>query len=294
MLTAEQRAMAVDVRHFFHQPTGTLSYVVSDPQSSRAAIVDPVLDFCIVSGRTGTESADAIVAYARERGLELDWILETHAHADHLSAAQYIKSKLGGAVAIGEGIRQVQRHFAAVFNLKPPFAADGREFDRLFKDGETFDVGSVEGRVLETAGHTSDSVTYLIGGAAFVGDSLFMPDVGTGRCDFPGGDASLLYESIRKLFALPADTVLYMCHDYPPDGRDVRAAVSIAEQKADNIHVGGARSREEFVSMREARDSTLALPELILPSIQVNIRAGELPRAEDNGVSYIKIPLDHI
>ncbi|MDH4108307.1 MAG: MBL fold metallo-hydrolase [Gammaproteobacteria bacterium] len=280
------------IKHFYHRPTGTLSYVVSDRESRKAAIIDPVLGFSVVSGRTDRGPAVELLDYLREQKLELDWILETHAHADHLSAAQFVKREAGGKVGIGEGIRKVQAHFQGVFNLKAPFRPDGSQFDRLFADGDTFMLGGMEGRVLNTPGHTSDSITYLIGDAAFVGDSLFVPDFGTARCDFPGGDAELLYDSIQKLFALPAGTRLFMCHDYPPESRGLRYEVTVEEQLQTNIHVGGGKSKAEFVRMRQERDATLNLPALILPSIQVNIRAGELPEAEDNGVSYLKIPLD--
>lgn len=280
------------IRHFYHEPTGTLSYVVADPDEDRAAVIDAVLGFSVVSGRVDRSPADEIIGFLRERNLALDWILETHAHADHLSAATLIRNELGGRIAIGEGIRSVQAHFAEVFNLKPPFVADGSQFDRLFADGDTFDIGGLEARVIATPGHTSDSITYLVGDAAFVGDSLFMPDFGTARCDFPGGDASLLYDSIQRLFELPPETRLFMCHDYPPEGRSLRHVVSVAEQRESNVHVGGGRGRAEFVEMRDARDRTLNLPNLIVPAIQVNIRAGEMPPAEDNGVSYLKIPLN--
>ncbi len=269
-----------------------MSYVVSDPSSRAVAIIDPVLGFSVVSGRTDTVVADDIIAFVEARQLRVDWILETHAHADHLTAAQHIKARVGGQVAIGQGIRTVQAHFAGVFNLQPPFVADGSQFDHLFADGETFAIGELHGRVMHTPGHTNDSVTYVIGNAAFVGDTLFMTDVGTARCDFPGGDAGLLYDSIQKLLALPGDTLLYLCHDYPPGARELRHATSIEEQRRDNIHVGGGKSREEFIAMREARDAGLNLPALIIPSIQVNIRAGRLPAPQNNGVSYLKIPVD--
>lgn len=281
-----------DVQHFYHAGTGALSYVVSDPGTRHAAVIDPVLGFSIVSGRTDDTLVREIIAYLRERNLKLQWILETHAHADHLSAAQYLKSELGGTLGIGEGIRAVQQHFAGVFNYKPPFRADGHQFDQLFADREVFSLGELDVRVIDTPGHTSDSVTYLIGDVAFVGDSLFMPDFGTARCDFPGGDAGTLYDSIQKLFALPADTRLYMCHDYPPEGRDPGFSSTVREQAETNIHVGNGTSREDFIAMREQRDAGLALPALLLPSIQVNIRAGNLPPPEDNQVSYLKIPLD--
>ena len=265
---------------------------MSDPATSMAAVIDPVLGFSVVSGRTDPAPAKEIIEYVRSKNLSLDWILETHAHADHISAAQSIKAHLGGKVAIGNGIRAVQQTFGDIFNLTAPFAADGRQFDRLFANGDSFTLGSIDCRVLNTPGHTSDSVTYLVGDCAFVGDSLFMPDFGTARCDFPGGDASLLYDSIQKLFALPAQTKLYMCHDYPPESRSLRWEITVAEQKASNVHVKEGTSKEDFVTMRRKRDATLSLPALIIPSIQVNIRAGHVPESEDNGVSYLKIPLD--
>ncbi|MDH4049809.1 MAG: MBL fold metallo-hydrolase [Gammaproteobacteria bacterium] len=283
-----------NIQHFHDAPTGTLSYVVADPLTSKAAVIDPVLGFSVVSGRTDTNQADVICQYLEDNKLELEWILETHAHADHLSAAQTLKSRLGGKVAIGGGIRKVQEHFASLFNLKAPFRSDGSQFDQLFSDGQVFRIGSIDCRVIATPGHTSDSVTYLAGSAAFVGDTLFMPDYGTARCDFPGGDAGLLYDSIQTLFALPDDTTYYMCHDYPPQGRELRYCVSISEQRKSNIHIGAGRSRKDFVAMRQARDSTLSLPSLILPAIQINIRAGHLPAVEDNSVSYLKIPLDQL
>jgi glyoxylase-like metal-dependent hydrolase (beta-lactamase superfamily II) len=284
--------MQPEVQHFYHKQTGTLSYVVSDPGTSAAAVIDPVLGFSVVSGRTDTGPAEEIAAFIEKNGLRLDWILETHAHADHLSAAQFLKSRLGGKVAIGEGICKVQEHFASIFNLQPPFAADGHQFDHLFSDNETFALGDIECRVIHTPGHTNDSVTYVVGKFGFVGDTLFMIDSGTARCDFPGGDAGLLYESIQKLFALPDDTVLCMCHDYPPEGRSLRYDVTVKEQKEHNIHVGDGTGKDEFIKVRTTRDDTLSLPALILPSVQVNIRAGHLPAAEDNQISYVKIPLD--
>jgi len=284
--------MQPDVQHFYHKPTGTLSYVVSDPQTSAAAIIDPVLGYSSVSGRTDATPAEALIAFVQENNLQVGWVLETHAHADHLSAAQLLRSALGGKVAIGEGICKVQAHFGPVFNLQPPFAADGHQFDALFSDDDTFSLGDIECRVMHTPGHTNDSVTYLIGDYAFIGDSLFMMDSGTARCDFPGGDAGLLYDSIQKILALPEETILCMCHDYPPEDRPMRFKVTVKEQKDGNIHVGGGTGKEDFVGIRKTRDDTLSLPALIVPSIQVNIRAGHLPRAEDNGISYVKIPLD--
>lgn len=280
------------VQRFYHEGTGTLSYVVSDPVTAAAAIIDPVLGFSVISGRTDTEAADSILAWVEAHKLDVQWVLETHAHADHLSSAQYLKSRLGGKIGIGEGIRKVQEHFGPVFNLPASFVADGRQFDHLFRDGDTFRLGELQCRVMHTPGHTSDSVTYLIGRYAFVGDTLFMVDTGTARCDFPGGDAGLLYDSIQKLLALPDDTLLCLCHDYPPESRELESEVTVREQKDHNIHVGGGTSREDFVQVRTQRDQTLSLPALILPAIQVNIGAGQLPEREGNGIAYLKIPLD--
>ena len=286
--------MQPDINHFYHEPSGTLSYVVGDPQTARAAVIDPVLGYSVVSGRTDTACADEIATHIEAAGLQLEWILETHAHADHLSAAHYLRSRLGGKVAIGQGIVEVQAHFQEVFNLKLPFVANGSQFDHLFTDGEHFRIGEIEGRVLHTPGHTTDSVTYVVGANAFVGDTLFMCDSGTARCDFPGGDAARLYDSIQKILSLPEDTVLYMCHDYMPGGRELRYAATVREEAEGNLHVGGGASRKAFIKLRQTRDATLDLPALILPSIQVNIRAGELPEADDNEIAYIKIPLNAI
>lgn len=286
--------MPADIQHFHDAQSGTLSYVVSDPETALAAVIDPVLGFSVVSGRTDTGQVDAIEKYLDKYNLGLRWILETHAHADHLTAAQLLKGRRGGKVAIGEGITSVQSHFGKLFNLKPPFVADGRQFDHLFAENEKFRIGNIDCTVLSTPGHTSDSVTYLVEDAAFVGDSLFMADFGSARCDFPGGDAATLYDSIQKIFALPDDTRLFMCHDYPPASRQLRFEITIAEQKEHNIHVGGDADRQQFVTMRKARDATLALPALILPAIQVNICAGHLPEAESNGVGYIRIPIDEL
>lgn len=280
------------IQHFYDETTGTLSYVVGDPESRIAAVIDPVLGYSMVSGRTDTGPSDVIIEFIENEDLTLAWILETHAHADHLTGAQYVKSKLGGEIAIGEGIRSVQSHFGAIFNLKAPFADDGHQFDRLFTGNEKFNVGNLECEVLATPGHTSDSVSYRIGSAVFVGDSMFMPDFGSARCDFPGGDAELLFDSIRMLLALPGDTRLFMCHDYMPGGRELRWECTVSEQRADNIHVSDGVSKQEFVKMRRDRDATLNLPALIVPSIQVNIQAGHLPDVEDNGIAYIKTPID--
>lgn len=280
-----------DIEAFFDDATNTVSYLVTDLVTHRAAVIDPVLDYDHRSGKASVRSADAILEAARKRGLYIDWILETHAHADHLSAAPYLRSKTGARVGIGERIRDVQAIFRPVFNLSD-VSGDGSEFDHLFRDGETFHVGELAVRVLHTPGHTPACVSYQIGDAVFVGDTLFMPDYGTARADFPGGSASSLYRSIRRLLELPAETRLFMCHDYKAPGRDRHAwETTVREQKARNVHVHDGVSESEFVEMRKARDATLAAPTLLLPSIQVNIRAGRLPRAESNGVSYLKIPI---
>jgi len=282
----------VHIQHFYDESTGTLSYVVSDKKSGHAAVIDPVISYSTVSGRIDAAPADEIVEYVHKEKLGVEWILETHAHADHVTGAQYIKSKLGGTVAIGEGICDVQAYFGPVFNLGPPFAADGHQFDRLFSDGDSFRIGELDCTVIATPGHTNDSVSYKIGSAVFVGDSMFMPDFGTARCDFPGGDAELLYDSIQRVLALPGDTRLYMCHDYMPGGRELRWECTVDEQRAENIHVKENVSKTEFAAMREERDATLNLPALIVPAIQVNIRAGHLPDAENNDIVYLKTPVD--
>ena len=281
-----------EVRAFFHKATWTLTYVVADPAAKRAAVIDPALDYEPASGRTGTLAADEVIAFIRERGWTLDWILETHAHADHLSAAQHYKRALGGKVAIGQGITAVQGTFVKVFGLEGEVVPDGSQFDHLFRDGERFQVGGIGAEVLHTPGHTNDSVTYLIGDAAFVGDTMFMPDGGTARCDFPGGDARKLYRSLQRILALPPATRLFMCHDYQPGGRELRYETTIAAQRAENLHLKGGASEDEFVRMREARDATLGMPNLIVPSIQVNIRAGRLPEPDAQGRRYLKTPLD--
>ncbi|MDH3336886.1 MAG: MBL fold metallo-hydrolase [Gammaproteobacteria bacterium] len=280
------------IQHFYDETTGTLSYVVSDPGSGHAAVIDPVIGYSMVSGRIDSGPSDVVVEYVHKQKLGLEWILETHAHADHVTGAQYIKSKLGGQVAIGEGIRSVQAYFGPVFNLGPPFAADGHQFDKLFEDGDVFRIGELDCEVIATPGHTNDSVSYRIGSAVFVGDSLFMPDFGTARCDFPGGNAEVLYDSIQRLLCLPGDTRLYMCHDYMPGGRELRWVCTVDEQRADNIHVNESVGKAEFTSMRKERDRSLNLPALIVPAIQVNIRAGHLPDAEDNDIAYLKTPID--
>jgi glyoxylase-like metal-dependent hydrolase (beta-lactamase superfamily II) len=292
-MDSKERAMSTraDIEAFFDDATNTVSYLVTDPVTRRAAVIDPVLDYDHRSGKASVRSSDAILEAARQRGLYIEWILETHAHADHLSAAPYLRGKTGARVGIGERIRDVQAIFRPVFNLSD-VSGDGSEFDHLFRDGETFHVGELAVRVLHTPGHTPACVSYQIGDAVFVGDTLFMPDYGTARADFPGGSASSLYRSIRRLLELPAETRLFMCHDYKAPGRDRHAwETTVGEQKARNVHVHDGVSESEFVEMRKARDATLAAPTLLLPSIQVNIRAGRLPRAESNGVSYLKIPI---
>ena len=285
--------MQPHVEAFFDPATFTYSYVVSDPSTQRCAIIDSVLDYDPASGRTSYTSADRLIDYVKAHKLQVDWLLETHVHADHLSAAPYLQRELGGQLAIGEHITTVQNTFGKLFNAGSEFATDGRQFDHLFKDGDTFAIGTLQARALHTPGHTPACMTYVVGDAGFVGDTLFMPDYGTARCDFPGGDARTLFQSIRKLFALPGDTRLFMCHDYKAPGRDdFRYQTTVAEQRALNVHVHEGISEADFVAMRCARDATLGMPLLILPSVQVNMRAGQLPPAEDNGTRYLKIPLD--
>lgn len=283
-----------EVRGLFHESTSTFSYVVWDPESRHAAIVDPVLDYDGASARTGTASAEALLSIVERDELHLRWILETHAHADHLSAAGYLHQRTGASVGIGAGISSVQATFSEIYNLGPEFPTDGRQFDRLFADGERFMLGGMEIEVLATPGHTSDSVTYLVGDAAFVGDTLFSPDYGSARCDFPGGDAATLFRSVRRLYALPPATRLFLCHDYPPDGREPRCEWSVAEQREGNIHIDDRTGEEEFVAMRRERDATLSMPVLIIPAVQINIRAGRLPEPASNGTRYLRIPLDKL
>lgn len=283
------------VKAFFDEPTNTVSYVVSDEATKKCAIIDSVLDYDPASGRTKKDSADAIIAFVKEQGFDVEWILETHVHADHLSAAPYLKEQLGGKLAIGAEIKTVQQIFGKVFNAGTEFERDGSQFDRLFVDNDTFSIGNLEGQALHTPGHTPACMTYLIGDAAFVGDTLFMPDFGTARTDFPGGDARILYKSIKRVLSLPPETRLFMCHDYKAPGRDEYAwETTVAAERANNIHVNDSVTEDEFVTMRETRDATLSMPKLILPSVQVNMRAGELPPAEDNGQRYLKIPIDGI
>lgn len=281
-----------EVRALLHAPTSTFSYVAWDPATREAVIVDPVLDYDGPSGRTGTASAAALLAVVEREGLALRWILETHAHADHLSAAGFLHQRTGAPVGIGAGITAVQATFGEIYHLGPEFATDGRQFDRLFSDGDRVALGELEIEVLATPGHTSDSVTYLLGDAAFVGDTLFAPDYGSARCDFPGGDPATLFRSVRRLYALPPTTRLFLCHDYPPDGRAPRCEWSVAEQRAGNLHIRQETEESEFVAMRRARDAGLNMPALIIPAVQVNIRAGRLPEPEANGRRYLRIPLD--
>ena len=285
--------MTPDVHPFFDENTNTVSYVVSDPVARVCAIIDPVLDFEPAAARTSTRSADAIIDYVRERGLRCDWVLDTHVHADHLSAAPYIQKMLGGQTGIGSNITITQDVFGTIFNAEPEFARDGSQFDCLFDDGEEFAVGGINARAIHTPGHTPACMTYMIGDAAFVGDTLFMPDFGTARADFPGGDARMLYRSIQKIFALPNETRLFLCHDYLPENRsEYRWESTVGEQRRTNIHVNDTVSEDAFVTMREERDEQLGAPKLILPSIQVNIRAGHMPPPEDNGTVYLKLPVN--
>ena len=281
-----------EVDGFFEPNTWTVTYVVHQGVGSDCVIIDSVLDYDAKSGRTTTASADQVVAYVRQNQLRVQWILETHAHADHLTAAPYLRQLLGGKIGIGRPITQVQKVFKGIFNLEKSFCEDGSQFDALFDDGETFCVGELTFQVMAVPGHTPACMAYRVGDAVFVGDTLFMPDVGTARCDFPGGSATTLYASIQKLLSLPGETRLFMCHDYPPDNRAVRFETTVAEQRQSNIHVHDGVSEDQFVKMRSERDAGLAMPTLLLPSIQVNIRAGELPPAEANGTAYLKIPLN--
>lgn len=287
--------MSARIQHFFDTATSTYSYVVADPQTGRCAIVDPVLDYDAAAGRISHDSARRIADYVRQQGLTVEWLLETHLHADHLSASAWLKGELGGRLAIGSSISQVQQTFAALLNLGDGFPCDGSQFDHLFADGETFRIGNLHAEALHTPGHTPACMTYRIGDAAFVGDTLFMPDYGTARCDFPGGDARQLYRSIQRLFALPGATRLLLCHDYLAPGREEHQHQSTVEQeRRENVHVRDGVSEDAFVAMRVARDATLNTPALIWPSIQVNMRGGVLPEAEANGVRYLRIPLDRM
>jgi glyoxylase-like metal-dependent hydrolase (beta-lactamase superfamily II) len=285
--------MTPTVQAFFDEATNTITYVVADPAGAACAVIDSVLDFDYASGHTDTRSADQVIAYIKDKGLDLQWILETHVHADHLSAAPYIQERLGGKIGIGDQITVVQNTFGKVFNEGTRFQRDGSQFDQLFHEGDTFDIGALQGNVLHTPGHTPACLTYVIGDAAFVGDTLFMPDFGTARCDFPGGSAETLFDSVQKIMALPEQTRIFVGHDYKAPGRDDYAwETTVGAQKALNVHVGAGKSREDFVAMRETRDASLGMPRLIIPSLQVNMRAGQLPEAEDNGQVYLKVPIN--
>ena len=281
-----------EVKGFFDPATNTISYVVRDPASKACAIVDSVMDIDYAAGRISYAHADAIVAYVTAHDLDVEWLIETHVHADHLSAAPYIQGKLGGKLGIGRNITVVQETFGKIFNEGTEFQRDGSQFDRLFDDGDTYSVGQMECLAIHTPGHTPACMTHVMGDAAFVGDTLFMPDGGSARADFPGGDAATLYDSIQKVLALPDATRLFMCHDYGPNGRDIRWETTVGEEKAHNIHVGGGRTKEEFVKYRTERDATLDMPKLIIPSLQVNMKAGALPEPESDGKRYLKVPID--
>lgn len=286
-------AAVPEVMPFFDPASHTWSYLVADPETRCALVIDPVLDFDAASGRTGTASAEALLAAVDGQGLKLDWVLETHAHADHLSAGHWLRRQRHGLrIGIGEGIRTVQATFRDIFHLGSAFPVDGSQFDRLFRDGDSFALGRIQVQVIATPGHTSDSVSYLIGNSLFTGDSLFMPDAGTARCDFPGGDAAVLYQSIQRLYELPDETLVYVCHDYGPNGRAMACKTTIGDQKAANIHVRPDTDEDSFILRRTTRDQTLAMPALMLPAVQVNIRAGALPAPESDGHRYLKLPLD--
>lgn len=285
--------MKADVTAFFDDATNTISFVVKDPNSDKCAIIDSVLDFDYASGRTDTKAADQIIAHVKANDLSVDWILESHVHADHLSAAPYLQEELGGKIGIGDQITVVQDTFGKVFNEGTEFQRDGSQFDQLFKEGDSIHVGQMRCDVLHTPGHTPACLTYVIEDTAFVGDTLFMPDFGTARCDFPGGSAEMLYNSIQKILALPDETRIFVGHDYKAPGRDEFAwETTVAEQKAANVHIGGNKTKEDFVATREARDAQLAMPKLIVPSLQVNMRAGNMPEPEDNGKTYLKVPVN--
>ena len=285
--------MLPEIKGFYDPATSTVSYVVYETNGCACAIIDPVLDYDASAARISTHSADLIAEFVQAQGLTVQWLLETHAHADHLSASAYLKQKLGGQIGIGAPITHVQRVFRDIYNLEPEFRQDGSQFDKLFKADDVFYIGNLEVRALHVPGHTPADMAYQIeGNSIFVGDTLFMPDVGTARCDFPGGDARQLYQSIQRLLALPTDTRLFMCHDYPPEGRDVAWSTTVGEQRASNIHVNDSIDLEGFVTMRTTRDATLSVPQLLIPAIQINIRAGNLPPADDSGLCSLKVPLN--
>lgn len=281
------------VHAFFDEATNTITYLVREPQGRACAVIDSVLDFDYASGRTDTRSADAVIAFVKAEGLDLQWVLETHVHADHLSAAPYLQEALGGKIGIGDQITVVQETFGKVFNEGTRFRRDGSQFDRLFREGDSLMIGQMRADVMHTPGHTPACLTYVIGDAAFVGDTLFMPDFGTARCDFPGGSAEVMFASVQRILALPDATRIFVGHDYKAPGRDVYAwETTVGEQRAANVHIGAGRSREDFVALRQKRDATLAMPRLIVPSLQVNMRAGQMPEPEDNGLSYLKVPIN--
>jgi glyoxylase-like metal-dependent hydrolase (beta-lactamase superfamily II) len=287
--------MTPAVHAFFDEATNTLTYLARDPEGRACAVIDSVLDFDYASGRTDTRSADAVIAFIKEHDLDLQWILETHVHADHLSAAPYIQERLGGKIGIGDQITTVQNTFGKIFNEGTRFARDGSQFDRLFKEGDRVMVGQMRVDVMHTPGHTPACLTYVIGDAAFVGDTLFMPDFGTARCDFPGGSAEVMFDSVQRILSLPDATRIFVGHDYKAPGREVFAWEStVGEQKIRNVHVGAGRSKADFVAMRQARDATLAMPRLIIPSLQINMRAGHMPEPEADGTSYLKVPLNKL
>ena len=291
----DNKGLRPSIAGFFDEATNTVSYVVHDPKTSEAAIIDSVLDFEAASGRTSNGSADRIVEYVTSNNLKVTWLIETHAHADHISAAPYLQTKLGGKLAIGREIIRVQEVFGKLFNAGTDFERDGSQFDKLFDDGETFSLGELEGIALHVPGHTPADMAFIIGDAAFVGDTIFMPDFGTARADFPGGDAHQLFRSIRRLLSLPDDTRLFLCHDYKAPGRDEYAwETTVKQQREENVHVKDGVTEDDFVTMRTTRDKGLDMPKLIMPSVQVNIRGGRLPEPEDNGVSYIKIPVNAV
>lgn len=287
-----QSDLKPSVTAFFDEATNTITYVVKDPASESCAIIDSVMDIDYAAGRITFDHADAVIEHVQASGLKVDWLLETHVHADHLSAAPYLQDKLGGKIGIGKNITIVQDTFGKVFNEGTEFARDGSQFDRLLEDGDAIRIGAMQVEIMHTPGHTPACLTFVVGDAAFVGDTLFMPDGGSARADFPGGDAGQLYDSIQRVLGLPDETRLFMCHDYAPNGREIRWETTVADEKAHNVHVGGGTSREDFVAMREARDATLAMPKLIIPSLQVNMRAGQLPPADEDGKTFLKVPVN--
>jgi glyoxylase-like metal-dependent hydrolase (beta-lactamase superfamily II) len=292
--SATGRSARPEVTGFFHEATFSVSYLVADPATRRAALIDTVLDYDHKAGRISTATADAVIDAVRSRDLTVDWVLETHVHADHLTAAPHVKEKLGGQMALGAHVTDIQSYFKRLFNAGPEFVPDGAQFDRLFGDGDAFRIGTLDVRVMHTPGHTPACISYVVGDAVFVGDTLFMPDYGTARCDFPGGSARQLYRSIQRILSLPSETRVFTGHDYGPDGRPFAWESSVADQRDHNKHVGGGVSEDDFVTRREARDKELDAPNLILPALQVNMRAGHLPPADDNGIVYLRIPLNQL